>query len=104
MPKIVKKKRRRSIINLGPALLTVMLLVWTFVSIYIGSKDTTITVDIQNMNSQVASLKSENQKLTIEIQTLQNKDRIYTIAKDAGLNQNQDNVISIKDGVNNEAK
>lgn len=84
--------------------MTIMLLVWTFVSIYIGSKDTTIAVDIQNMNSQVATLKSENQKLSIEIQTLQNKDRIYTIAKDAGLNQNEDNVISIQEGVSNEAK
>jgi len=104
MAKIVKKKRRKSIIDKGPILMTIALLLWTFVSIFIGSENTQITIDIQNMNNELASLKTENQKINIEIQSLQNKDRIYTIAKDAGLNQNQDNVVSIQGEVRNEAK
>ena len=39
----------------------------------------------------------ENQKLSSEIQTLQNKERIYTIAQDAGLEQ-QSNIVSIAGG------
>ena len=56
---------------------------------------TSLTMQIQNMNYESETIKIENQKLSIEIQTLQNKDRVYTIAQDAGLEQNQDNVVSI---------
>ena len=57
-----------------------------------------LTMQIQNMNYESETIKTENEKLSIEIQTLQNKDRVYTIAQDAGLEQNQDNVVSISKG------
>ena len=53
---------------------------------------------IQNMNNQINDLRADNQKLNVEIASLENKDRIYMIAQDAGLNQNQDNIISIQGG------
>lgn len=103
MAKIVRKRRRPSFASKGAILFSISLILWLFISVFVGSVNTNLTIDIQKMNTEVASLKSENQKLNIEIQTLQNKDRIYTIAKDAGLNQNQDNVVSIK-GETSEAK
>ena len=51
------------------------------------------------MTSQIASLKAENEKINIEISSLENKDRVYALASDAGLDQNQDNIVSIQ-GVN----
>lgn len=52
-------------------------------------------MNIQDMQSEINRLKEENEKITIEISGLENKDRIYEIASTDGLEQNQDNVISI---------
>lgn len=65
-------------------------------SLFIGTINTSLTMEIQNMSNEISYLKSENAKLNIEICGLENKDRVYVIAKDAGLNQNQDNIISIQ--------
>lgn len=61
-------------------------------------------MEIQSKQAQIDNLKVENQQLTIEIQNLQNKERIYTIAEESGLVQNQDNVINIKGDEAGEAK
>ena len=61
-------------------------------------------MEIQSKKAQIDNLKIENQQLNIEIQNLQNKERIYTIAEQSGLVQNQDNVINIKGEETGEAK
>lgn len=96
MAKIMKKKRRRlKIENVAIALFTFSFIVMLFSSLFIGTMNTSLTIEIQNMNNRISELKADNQKLNIEIQTLQNKDRVYAIAKDAALDQNQNNVISL---------
>lgn len=57
-----------------------------------------ITVDIENINREVAVLESQNDALNLEIQNLMSKDRVYDIATEAGLSQNQNNVISVVEG------
>lgn len=105
MARLVKKKRRRlSFLTKCSIVLTISLMSWLFVSIFVGSINTSLTIDIQKMAVEVDTLKVENQKLNIEIQTLQNKDRIYTMAADAGLEQNQDNIVSISKGAISEAE
>lgn len=105
MAKLVKKKRRRlSFVSKCSLFLTFMLLVWLGESIVIGSRNTNLTIEIQNMTSEVNALKADNQSLSIEIQSLQNKDRIYTMAADAGLEQIQSNIISVNKGAMSEAK
>ena len=105
MARMIRRKRRRlSFVSKCGVVLSIALVAWLFTSLFIGSVNTTLTIEIQNMSNEVASLKSENQQLNIDIQTLQNKDRVYTIAKDAGLNQNQDNVVSVAQGDKIEAE
>ena len=105
MAKYIRKHRRKVRFELKcAAVLTVALLSWLFVSIYVGSINTALTINIQKMSTEVASLKLNNQELNIEIQTLQNKDRIYTMAADAGLVQNENNIVSISEGARSEAE
>ena len=56
-------------------------------------------MEIQNITNRISELKLENEKMSISISSLENKDRVYTMASDAGLDQNQDNLISLQ-GVN----
>ena len=73
-------------------------------SIFLKSSNNALAIDIQAKQIEIDNLKIENQQLTIDIQALENKDRIYTIAEDQGLVQNQDNIINIKGNEGNEAK
>ena len=104
MAKMIRRKRRLSFISKCTIVMSISLVAWLFTSLFIGSLNTTLTIDIQNMNNELATIKAQNQQLNIDIQTLQNKYRVYTIAKDAGLNQNQDNVVSVSIGALSEAK
>ena len=52
-------------------------------------------MNIQNNEAKIRELKTENAQLRTDIQVLQNKERIFTIATENGLEQ-QDNIISIK--------
>ena len=102
MAKIVKRKKpNRSIFDTFNTfcciLFTIAVAARLFTSIVIGSMNNETNISIQEARNKAESLRVENQKLSIEIQTLQNKERIYTIAQDAGLAQ-QNNIVSIAGG------
>lgn len=99
MAKIIRRTKRKLRLEAIAAFIFVFAFITSIVSnLYVGSLKASLMIDIQNMNLKAENLKVENQKINIEIQTLQNKDRVYTIAQDAGLQQNQDNVVSINNG------
>ena len=98
MAKIVKKKRRRLSLNgLAIVLFTVALISWLLTSLLVNTVNTSLTMKIQTMNEELAQLKSENQTLNYEIQSLENKDRVFEVAQAANLDQLADNIISIGD-------
>ncbi len=66
-----------------------------FSNLFLRSPNASLMIQIQDMNRQCDILRTDNQRLTIEIQSLQNRDRIFTIAENAGLTQINDNIISV---------
>lgn len=97
MAKIVKKKKRKLQFVVKAFIFLMFSLVCMLASsLYIGTTNASLAIRIQKTNMEIASLRQENQNLSIEIQTLQNKERVYLIAQEGGLNQNQDNVVSIR--------
>lgn len=91
MARIVKKKKR----NFWYAAILVLLIIFKLAStIILSSLSNQYTTSIQEKENQIQDLIAENNRLSIEIQTLQNKDRIYTIANDNGMSLQQ-NVVSI---------
>ncbi len=97
MAKIRKRKRKTNKLEkFAVWFFTIAIIAATATSLFVGTYNTNLTMEIQNMNNQISSLKSDNEKITIEISSLENKERVYTVASDAGLDQNQENIISIK--------
>ena len=97
MARIVKKKKRRMTFIAKAFVFFIFSLVCMLgSSLYVGTMNASLSIKIQKMNNEIAALKSENQTLSIEIQTLQNKERVYVIAEDAGLELNQANVIAVR--------
>ncbi len=103
MTKIVKTKKKRAL-NLNAlkaiacTMLTVSLMTTMFSNIFLHTYNNGITVSIENINREATMLESQNNALNLEIQNLISKDRVYDIATEAGLSQNQNNVISIVEG------
>ena len=96
MARIVEKKRRKIRLEAVAVLLIIPAVILSvFSSLFLRQTKASLMIRIQNMNNECTSLRTENQRLAIEIQTLQNKDRIYNLAMEAGLQQNEANVISM---------
>lgn len=96
MAKVVKRKRRKlSLIGFSIIFLTASLIAWLLTSLFINTTNSSLTIKIQKMNEEIASIKSENQNLNIEIQTLGNKDRVYVIAQESNMLLDNSNVISV---------
>ncbi len=77
-------------------LFTFSLIAWLATSLLVNTVNNNLTMKIQSMNEELASLRSENQVLTYEINNLENKDRIYAVAEAANMNQVTDNIISVQ--------
>lgn len=100
----IRKRRLSSTSKIAVFYFIPCLCLYILCSIFLKSSNNSLAIDIQAKQTEIENIRLENQQLTIDIQTLQNKDRIYTIAQDSGLSQNQDNVINIKGNEANEAK
>ena len=98
MAKIIKKKRRRLSFN-GIAIIFFSLAVisWLITSLLVNTLNTSLTMKIQKMSEEAEMLKSINQTLNYEIQSLENKDRVYAVAQAAQLDQVTENIISVGD-------
>jgi len=92
---IKRKPRKLSLKGFTIIFFSVAMFVYLISSIFVSSMTNSLTMDIQNMTNEINNLKNENQSLSIEIQGLQDKERVYLIAKESGMNQNQDNVVSV---------
>ena len=79
-------------------LFIVSLIFWLIASLFVKTRNDSLTIKIQNMTEELEMLRGENQSLNYEIQTLVNKDRIYELAAAADLDQVSDNIISIVTG------
>ena len=53
---------------------------------------------IEDIEAECATLKESNSQLSIEIQNLVSKDRVYEVASNDGLTQDTTNVVNIGSG------
>ncbi|MBR4461771.1 MAG: hypothetical protein IKS51_04245 [Erysipelotrichaceae bacterium] len=93
-----KKKRRINFLHVAEALFTVSLILWLATSLLVNTMNTSLAMKIQAMQEEVDALKLENQSLRYDINTLQNKERIYALAQEADLYQDSDNIIAVTGG------
>ncbi len=100
MAKIVKKKKKRvirleSVAMVLFAIATVSVL---FSSLFVRTQKNYLTMQIEDLRAECASLEEENTLLNSEINELISVDRIYEIATSSGLSQDTSNVINVTSG------
>ena len=74
---------------------TFSMIAWLITTLLVNTINTSLTMKIQTMSEELAMLKNENQSLNYEIQTLENKDRVYEVAQAANMDQISENIISV---------
>lgn len=89
------KKRKKDHLGLSFTILCISMLIYIITSLFVGSVNVSLTYNIQADENRIAELKEENSKLSIKISELEGKDRVYTTAQEAGLVQDQSNIIYV---------
>ncbi|MCF0110100.1 MAG: cell division protein FtsL [Erysipelotrichaceae bacterium] len=96
MAKIVKtRKRRMRFEGLSVTLFIVTGFMWMASCLFLRSYNNSLSLKTQQINSQIATLETENAAVTLEIQTLSTRDRVVGIANEGGLDMNQGNIITV---------
>ena len=96
--KIVKKKRKLKVERLAVVVLTFSLLLSLATSLFLRSYNNALTMEVQTIQVNIQTLKLENDAHKVTIQNLSNKDRIFDIAEQDGLSMNQSNVVTVGAG------
>ncbi|SJZ84747.1 hypothetical protein [Anaerorhabdus furcosa] len=100
MAKIVKKKKVK---KLRLQNFTVVLFLFAALSslgssLFLRSYNNSLSVAKQKIDVEIASYQTENEAVKVEIQTLSSRDRVESIANDAGLGLDQNNIVTIANG------
>ena len=100
MAKIVKVKKKRSMRLQVFTLLffSVSLVMYLCSSLFLRSINNSLSTQKQKIETQIAALKVENDAVKVAIQGLSNRERVVSIATDAGLSMNQSNIVTITKG------
>lgn len=99
MAKRVVKQRKRKVRWTGMMSFIFLLTgtTYLFSQVFVQTENTKLMKSIQDVEVQIAGVKSENEVLTANIQDLRNYNRVVSIATEAGLTV-QNNAVTIKLG------
>ncbi len=100
MAKIVKKRKKRSIKLqvFSIFMLSLSCVCYLGTSLFVRSYNNSLSTQKQQLESQIAALEVENDAIKVTIQNLSTRDRVVSIANDAGLTMNQSNIVTITEG------
>lgn len=90
-----RKTRRLSLFGFSVVFLMFSLFSLLLCSLFVNTTNTNLTIKIQKMQEEIASIENENKSINIEIQSLENKERVYVIAEASNMNLDQSNIISV---------
>lgn len=99
MAEIRKKKKHRkhfSLIRFAVLLFVFSGILYLGSSLFLRSYNNTLSTKKQSIDSQIATIQTQNDAVQVEIQTLSSSDRVDQIAANNGMSRNQSNVTTIK--------
>lgn len=100
MAKIVKKKKVK---KLRLQNFTVVFFLFAAVcsltsSLFLRSYNNSLSVAKQELDKQIAATQTENEAYKVDIQTLSSRERIESIASNAGLENLPNNIVTVANG------
>ncbi len=98
MPKTKTRKKTMAfpLIYKGVFLFTAFaIVVWLFSTLFLRSYNINLSMQQQQIASKISALQVENDAIRVEIQSLNSRERVTNIASDAGLEVNQNNIVTV---------
>ena len=98
MPRAKSRKKAHSfpLIYKGVFVFTAFaLVVWLFSTLFLRSYNINLSMQQQQIASKISALQVENDAIRVEIQSLNSRERVTNIASDAGLQVNQNNIVTV---------
>ena len=92
---VKKKKSRLDLLRFSLNIFLVAAGMFFVSALFCRSYNNSLSTKIQKTNTQITALETENDAMQVDIQTLANRDRVNTIASDAGMSTDSDSVITI---------
>ncbi len=95
--KVVKKRRKLNLVRFSLTVFGISSIAFLFSTLFLRSYNNSLSTQKQSIDSQIATIETQNDAVKVEIQTLSSSDRVDEIAAGDGMSRNQNNVITISD-------
>lgn len=95
--KRIKKKRRINLVGFSTVVFFMSTFLSLFCTLFLRSYNNSLSTQKQSIDSQIATIETQNDAVKVEIQTLSSSDRVDEIAAGDGMSRNQSNIITISD-------
>ena len=96
MAKIVKKKRRLKVDRLVSLFFVLSIISFLCSTLFLQSYNMTLSKVDSQREVEITAAKKEKEAMRVAVEELQNRDRILGVAKDAGIDINQDSVVILE--------
>lgn len=91
------KKRRFDLLHFAGGIFFTSLCLSLFCTLFLRTYNNNLSTQKQSIDTQIASIQTQNDAVKVEIQTLSSSDRVDEIAADNNMSRNQSNVVTITD-------
>jgi|GEM_PF-202664 len=97
MKKKTKKKAKKSLklYSFSGILLLCSAFLYLCSSLFLRSYNNALSTQKQKIDSEIAVIETQNDAITVEIQTLSTKERIDEVALSSGMSVDQNNIITV---------
>lgn len=101
MARIVKKKKQKKHFNFlrfAALLFLFSGILYLGSSLFLRSYNNALSTKAQAIDSQIATIETQNDAVKVDIQTLSSSDRVDQIAANSGMSHNQNSIVTVTDG------
>ncbi|MBR3203405.1 MAG: cell division protein FtsL [Solobacterium sp.] len=90
-----KKKKRLKLLNFSVVFFMLSAILYLGSTLFLRTYNNSLSSKKQEIEAKISELKVANDALAVEVNTLNNRERVNTIAADKGLSLDQNNIITI---------
>ena len=101
MTKIIRKTRKLRVLRLSMSLFLFFGICFLGSATLLKSYNVTLSANRQRIENEIKTLSEKKETLQLQVSELGSRPRIMAIAEEAGLQKNQDNIISVADSNSN---
>ncbi len=90
-----KKKKRIKLLNFSVTFFLVSSILFLGSTLFLRTYNNSLSSKKQEIEAKITELQVANDAVAVEVNTLNNRERVNTIAADKGLSLDQNNIITI---------